>query len=101
MYYNLKLFLSPIYLVKYVPVSSVGNGTAIYITLITLITAVVLTIPLLVGLAEGASNIKLLGLFISTAVALTFYSKFQTLKDVVLLSSPLLSVPLLGSLASV
>lgn len=99
-YYNLKLFLSPVYLVKYVPITSVGNGTAIYVTLVTLISTITITIPLLIYLSEELSNVKLTGLFLLTATALVVYAKFQTLKDIVLLSSPLLSVPLLGTLTA-
>ena len=99
-YYNLKLFLSPVYLTKYVPLTTVGNNTAIYVTLVTMTSATTLTLPLLAGLSDLTSNIKLTGLFLMTASLLTVYSKFQTLKDIVLLSSPTVSVPLLGTLSS-
>ena len=99
-YYNLKLFLSPVFLAKYLPLSATGNSTVIYITFVTLIAATTVTIPLLIYLIDKIVNVKLLMIFIFTYGSVLMYKNFNTFKDVVLISSPVTSVPLLGSYSS-
>lgn len=100
-YYNLKLFLSPVFLVKFIPFTASGNNVVLYIILAASAAAVSTAIPMLLRSTDKHVNIKLSGLFLLTQTAVVARGNNRTVKELLLVSTPLLSAPLIGAFASI
>jgi hypothetical protein len=100
LYYNMKLFLGPLFLIKYVPTTSVGNNIIVFVALVSAASAIVYTIPMIVNFIDKSSNIRMAVLFFGTHTIIQGYAKNSNVKELLLLSTPLLTVPMFGSFVS-
>lgn len=100
-YYNLKLFLGPIFLVKYAPFTVAGNNIILYIVLTASCAAVSTAVPMLLRYTDKSISAKLTGFFLVTQLIIVARGNSRTLKEFLLVSTPLLNAPLIGAFASI